>query len=612
VAASTVRRGAITGRAGPSSPVLVALGVLIAVAAALRFGTLDGQSFWFDESVTVDLMRPRLWDVLGALPDSESTPALYYVLAWGWSKAFGVGEVGLRSLSALAGVATVPVAFAAGRRLASVRVGIVAAALVAANPMLVWFSQEARSYSLLVLLGALSFLQAVRARDRPVARELALWAACCALMVSTHYFGIFLAAAEAVWLLGAAPAARRRVAVASAAVGLVAAAWLPLALAQERDGRTSFIAAIPRKERIAEVARELATANTRVISSNSAFPRGIEGRLATVAVAAGLLLLFLRASGRERRAARVALAVGGGAILLPLAIGLVGADFFRDRNVIGAWVPLCVALACGLGAVRAGAVGLIAACAVCAAGVVVDVRVAREVPLQRTDWRGAARLLGRPDAGRAVVINPPYASSPLRHYGMRLSTMPAPGVELTEIDLVDSEGNAAKAIPAPPPGFQVALRHQTAQLRIVRYRAYRPRLVRAAFLEGAGFGPARGVWVDFGDAARRWVDGYASQLRAWRADLRSLAASGAVTATAPATRAARDLAGARAAAIGLGPAPAALPGRRALAGRLARAVAAAERLGRSALRRPRTSARRLSALALALHKWRDEMAAPGP
>jgi uncharacterized membrane protein len=41
------------------------------------------------------------------------------VLAWGWAKAFGTGEVGLRSLIALFGAATIPVAYAIGRELAS-------------------------------------------------------------------------------------------------------------------------------------------------------------------------------------------------------------------------------------------------------------------------------------------------------------------------------------------------------------------------------------------------------------------------------------------------------------------------------------------------------------
>ena len=39
---------------------------------------------------------------------TESTPPLYYCMAWVWARIFGYGETGLRSLSAVAGVLTVP------------------------------------------------------------------------------------------------------------------------------------------------------------------------------------------------------------------------------------------------------------------------------------------------------------------------------------------------------------------------------------------------------------------------------------------------------------------------------------------------------------------------
>jgi uncharacterized membrane protein len=96
---------------------VLALALVCAAAAALRFATLDAQSLWYDESVTAQLMSPRLGGMLHALPDSESTPPLYYVLAWLWTQLFGTGEAGLRSLSALLGTATVPVVWALGRRL---------------------------------------------------------------------------------------------------------------------------------------------------------------------------------------------------------------------------------------------------------------------------------------------------------------------------------------------------------------------------------------------------------------------------------------------------------------------------------------------------------------
>src|SRR5215208_2856492 len=135
----------------PSRSVQLLAGITVA-AAALRFATLDVQSYWFDEATTVHLVRMDLGGMLGAIPDSESTPPVYYVVAWFWAKLCGAGEVGLRSLSALAGTATVPVVYAIGARAVGVRAGLIAAALAATNPLLVWYSQEARAYALLVLL----------------------------------------------------------------------------------------------------------------------------------------------------------------------------------------------------------------------------------------------------------------------------------------------------------------------------------------------------------------------------------------------------------------------------------------------------------------------------
>jgi uncharacterized membrane protein len=125
---------------------VVALTVL---GGVLRFATLDRQSFWLDELVTVRLLRRGFTAMLGEIPTSEATPYVYYVVGWAWTHVFGLGEAGVRSLSALAGTATIPVAYAAGAALVSRRSGLIAAALVAVNPFLVWYSQEARAYELL-------------------------------------------------------------------------------------------------------------------------------------------------------------------------------------------------------------------------------------------------------------------------------------------------------------------------------------------------------------------------------------------------------------------------------------------------------------------------------
>src|SRR5262245_60091886 len=85
---------------------------LTLLATALRFATLGVQSYHHDEVVPASrILRPDFWHAMDAVGFSESAPPLYYALAWVWTQFTGTGEYGLRSLSALAGVATVPVAY---------------------------------------------------------------------------------------------------------------------------------------------------------------------------------------------------------------------------------------------------------------------------------------------------------------------------------------------------------------------------------------------------------------------------------------------------------------------------------------------------------------------
>src|SRR3954470_20574353 len=175
---------------------------LTLAGAALRFATLDLQSFWYDESVTVGPVQHDLWGVLDRIPGSESTPPLYYVVAWLWTQVFGSGEVGIRSLSALLGTAAIPVFYLAARELArSERVGIGVAALAAFNPLLVWYSQEARTYALLALLGGLSLFFFARLLAEYDRSSLIWWVLTSALALTAHYFAGFLVVPEAAWLV---------------------------------------------------------------------------------------------------------------------------------------------------------------------------------------------------------------------------------------------------------------------------------------------------------------------------------------------------------------------------------------------------------------------------
>ena len=151
---------------------------------------------------------------------------------------FGTGELALRSLSALLGIAVVPLLYLSGRELISSRAGLVAAALAAVNPFLIWYSQEAREYMLLVALCAASLWCFARAWRRPTGRALLWWAVVSALALLTQYFAGFLIAAEGLALVYRA---RSRASVAAlAAMAVVLAPLIPhVAAPAAAQGRRS-------------------------------------------------------------------------------------------------------------------------------------------------------------------------------------------------------------------------------------------------------------------------------------------------------------------------------------------------------------------------------------
>ena len=173
----------------------------MAVGAVLRFATLGAQSYWFDEAQAAHELHLSLGAMLSRMVAVETAPPLYFVLGWAWAHLFGTGEVALRSLSALAGTALIPVAYLCGRELVSRRAGVLTAAFVAVNPFMVWYSQEAREYMQVALLCGISLYWFLRVWRDPSGRNIAWWTLFSVLALLTHYFAAFLIAPEALWLL---------------------------------------------------------------------------------------------------------------------------------------------------------------------------------------------------------------------------------------------------------------------------------------------------------------------------------------------------------------------------------------------------------------------------
>jgi mannosyltransferase len=467
------------------SPHLILLGAIVLVGAILRFATLDLQSFRYDEAVTVGrILQPNLFDTLSVIPKSESAPPLYYLLAWFWSKAFGSGEVGLRSFSALLGTASIAVVYfgavAFGMRR---RVGLIAAAIVAVNPVLIWFSQDARAYSLAFLLTAVSILFFARALRAPNRRDLAGWAIASALALATHYFTGFVVFPEAALLLLWAGAARRQAAIATAGVVLVAALLLPIAIRQAENAHAGWIAEQPLSKRLERASAKLVgDDNGEEHGDRPTIPVPLVVPLALAGVAVAMLLAL--GDPRERRAARAAglLAVVG--VLAPLLLGALGSDYFNGRNMIPVFAPLILVIAAGFGVGRARAAGPALAGIYCLCGLIYTLEIDRLPRLQREDLRHAAAEVGPPRRDLAVVTQKYAANQPLRYY-LDAEFAEGPLPPLREIDLIGSrsaaEGSARRLL--PPQFHRVGSRPVSYDYTLTRFRSSHPVRVPLSLLE---------------------------------------------------------------------------------------------------------------------------------
>jgi len=474
---------------------------LTLLAAALRFATLGTQSLHHDEIVTAGrILGGGFGAAMEGVRDSESAPPLYYALAWGWTQLVGTGEFGLRSLSAVAGVATVPVAYLLAAELHGRRAGIFAAALVAANPMLLWYSQEARGYALLALLCAASALYFVRALERGGRRDTTWWGVFSALALATHYFAIFPVAVEAVWLLA------RRGRAAARGVWIVAAACLalaPLALHQMAAGHAEWIAGHALGHRVWESGATFLVGETGDVIARPEHPLPALVPFLLVVVAIGLI--GARGTGEERRAARLPLALAAAAVVLPLALAIVAPDkdYVLARNLLPALVPLLVAVAIGVTLGGARRAGLVVGAALFAYSLGFSVLASVSPALQRPDWEAVAGKLGEPARPRAIV-SWTLGQASLRHY---LGTHSFQVVQSERYPWFVHEIDFVSIGPAPPPagrsrlapGFRQVEYGPVGELYLRRYVLPGPDLTHLRLREARGadlnFG-SNGVLVD--------------------------------------------------------------------------------------------------------------------
>lgn len=152
--AHRVGRHVPTSTASRAKYALLVLGVTL-FGAALRLTSLNTRSFWLDETTAV---RQATWSVAELVDRMAGNvhPLLFHLTLHAWIRAFGRSELTVRLMVVSFGIAAIPLIYWAAATIYDRRVGVIAAVTLAASPFFIWYSQEARMYTMMLFFAVLA------------------------------------------------------------------------------------------------------------------------------------------------------------------------------------------------------------------------------------------------------------------------------------------------------------------------------------------------------------------------------------------------------------------------------------------------------------------------
>lgn len=185
--------GTVTSRLG-SHRFGVFLGAELALAAVVGFVLLGRPSLWWDEAYSVSFVELGWADLFGIIRDSEAMHGFYYVVLKLWIPLAGTSEFALRAPSVVFFVVAVLALVSLGRLLFTDRIALIAGLLLIANPFMLVYAREARSYAMVTMLITVTTLLFVRLMlaSRVELWLLALYTVLGILSVYAHAWSIFV------------------------------------------------------------------------------------------------------------------------------------------------------------------------------------------------------------------------------------------------------------------------------------------------------------------------------------------------------------------------------------------------------------------------------------
>lgn len=125
--------------------------IILIVGLILRLISLN-QSLWLDEATSALAARMTTSELFTKFLPGDFHPPLYYLILKYWTAIFGYSEVALRVPSIIFGVIAVYFIYLIGKKIFDSKTGLIASLLLSTSGFAIYYSQEARMYSLAAML----------------------------------------------------------------------------------------------------------------------------------------------------------------------------------------------------------------------------------------------------------------------------------------------------------------------------------------------------------------------------------------------------------------------------------------------------------------------------
>mgnify|MGYP000223948056 CR=1 FL=1 len=365
------------------------------LSLALGLFRLGAPSFWVDEAFTAREMGSSVARYI------EVYHWLYYSLLRPWTELVGTGEWALRFPSVVGAMAASGLIVVLGRKLFDRRVGLAAGLVLAVNPLVVQWSQQARGYTFMVALAVLATLLLVRALELGTRSGWAIYGVAFTALVVWHpVAGTLLVPAHSVLALQRRERVLPHGLLAVVIVGALGVPWAAqLAMRSTGEGAAMNWLKAP---------------SAKVVGQTFVDISGLAGLGALLALVA--LALLLRA--RESRTAAWLATWAVGPFVVALLVS-IGRPIFLDRYLLVA-AP-AFALLAGVALVRSSPryrAPLVALVLVVTVVGLVQWYGKSDGNWRGEDWRGAVAMVQdrRGEAGAILVV--PWSAAPAaRYYG---------------------------------------------------------------------------------------------------------------------------------------------------------------------------------------------------